>query len=448
MNMVQLGSVNVSIDTRTLMPGDVFFAIKGERDDGHNHLESAFAKGASAAVIKNGFLPPSVLPSNRLHFVDDTIIALQSYAKQHLDKMSAYRIALTGSSGKTTTKELIKCALAACLGEDAVIANKGNYNNLIGVPLSALRVQKHHKAAIFELGMNHFGEIATLTRFICPQSALITNIGSAHSGNLGGVDGVAKAKSELFENLGRDAIAIVNVDDPRCVREAAQKVHGNRINFGKAQWAEVRIIDVEAVGTSAVKVVCSFKGQEVRVNVPLPGVHNALNAAAALAVAVSLGLDIQLAAAGIEKMQPIKGRLVQHTLESGAIVIDDTYNANPESMEAGLNVLANFADAKRRVAVLGQMGELGDNALPMHRSIGALIAHKKIDMLFACNPNGIGYVEGAITEGFDKSRVVWSETSEDLAKKVASFLQTGDVVLVKGSRSTQMEKVVDRLIGR
>jgi len=230
------------------------------------------------------------------------------------------------------------------------------------------------------------------------------------------------------------------------VREAAQKVHTGRINFGKAQWADVRVKDVEALGADALRMTCSYKGQDVKINVPIPGAHNALNVAAALAVAVSLGLDFRVAAQGIESMKPIKGRLVQHRLPNGAIIIDDTYNANPESMEAGLNVLANYPNAKRRIAVLGQMGELGDNALPMHRSIGALIAHKKIDRLFAGNPNGIGYIEGAITEGFDKSHVVWAESSEELAPKVSSFIEAGDVVLIKGSRSTQMEKVVDKIL--
>jgi UDP-N-acetylmuramoyl-tripeptide--D-alanyl-D-alanine ligase len=438
--------MNVSIDTRTLTQGDLFFAIKGEVYDGHDYLETAFANGAAAAVVRSDFVVPGSLVKKDIRFVDDTILALQEYAKAHLSKMPAYRIALTGSSGKTTTKEFIRCALSACLGEDAVIANAGNYNNFIGAPLSALKVQKQHKAAIFEIGMNQFGELTTLTRFIEPQTGLITNIGSAHSGNLGGLDGVAKAKGELFENLAQDAVAIVNIDDPRCAREADAKVRCRRIHYGKAQGADLRLGEVESIGSDALRMTVTYQGIEVQIQIPMPGLHNAMNVTAALAVAVSMGLDFKTAARGIEKSKPIKGRLVTHHLNSQALLIDDTYNANPESMEAGLNVLASHSEAKRRIAVLGQMAELGEGALPFHRSIGALLTQKKVDLLFSCGENAVAYAQGAIAEGFDESHIVWAANSEELARKVAPIVQAGDVILVKGSRSTKMEKVVDKLL--
>lgn len=451
MTIGQLGAASaantpVSTDTRTLQPGDLFFAIKGEVYDGHAYVAQAFEKGASAAVVKKDFEVPPSLKEKTFYFVEDTIFALQDYAKQHMSRMAAQVVTLTGSSGKTTTKEFIRCALAACLGDDAVIANVGNYNNFVGVPLSMLKVRKEHKVAIFEIGMNQFGEIATLTRLVMPKVGLITNIGSAHAGNVGGPDGVAKAKSELFENLEKNAIAIVNVDDPRCVREAIAKVHGPRINYGKAQLADLRLKECETVGPNALRVTCSYKNKDVTINVPMPGVHNGMNVAAALAMAVALGLDFETAAKGVENINPIKGRLVHHHLPNGITLIDDTYNANPESMEAGLNVLASHHEAKRRIAVLGQMAELGGYAMGLHRSIGALLTHKKVNMLFACGPNGIGYAEGAIAEGFDRSKIVWAETNEELAEKVRQVVQPGDAILVKGSRSTRMEKVVDRLL--
>jgi UDP-N-acetylmuramoyl-tripeptide--D-alanyl-D-alanine ligase len=446
MTLGHLFGKHVSIDTRTLQPGDIFFAIKGEVDDGHAYVEKAFAKGASAAVVKKGFVVPESLAKQAFYLVEDTIFALHDFAKKHMSQMPAQVVTLTGSSGKTTTKEFIRCALAACLGDDAVIANVGNYNNFVGAPLSMLKVEKHHKAAIFEIGMSQFGEIATLTRLVMPKVALITNIGTAHSGNLGGPDGVAKAKSELFENLDKDAIAVVNVDDPRCVREAAAKVQCRRINFGKAQWADVRLKECESVGPNALHVVCSYQNHDVSIDVPMPGLHNAMNVTAALAVAVALGLDFQKAASGIKNIKPIKGRLVHHKLANGATLIDDTYNANPESMEAGLNVLASHQEATRRIAVLGQMAELGTHAMGLHRSIGALLSHKKVNMLFACGPNGVGYAEGAIAEGFDQSKIVWTETNDELVEKLKQVIQAGDAILVKGSRSTRMEKVVDKLL--
>lgn len=438
--------MTISIDTRTLSEGDVFFAIKGENLDGHDFISDAFAKGASSAVVKSDYEIPSALLDRQFQKVDDPLAELQKRAKAHLKKMPAIRIALTGSSGKTTTKELIRCALGACLGKDAVIANAGNFNNHVGVPLSAFKVLPTHKAAVFELGMNHFGEIAELTKIVNPHIGLITNIGTAHSGNLGGPDGVAKAKSELFENMGRDATAVVNVDDPRCVRDAASKVQSKRFNFGKAQWADLRLKHIETLGPTLMRLGFAYQDQSVEIELPMPGAHNALNAAAALAVACSMGLDFKTAAMGLQDIKGVKGRLAHHQLRDGIVVIDDTYNANPESMEAGLNVLASHMEAPRRVAVLGDMAELGAKAPGLHRSIGALLLQKKVNLLFACGPNALGYAEGAIAEGFDESKIVWAQDSETLAPKVCQMIEANDVVFVKGSRSTKMEKVVEKLL--
>jgi UDP-N-acetylmuramoyl-tripeptide--D-alanyl-D-alanine ligase len=374
-------------------------------------------------------------------------VALQNFAKAHLKALTAKRIALTGSSGKTTTKELIRCALAACLSDEAVIASGGNLNNHIGVPLSALKVRPEHKAAIFEMGMNHFGEIATLTRIVSPDVGLIINIGSAHSGNLGGAEGVAKAKAELFENMSPHAIAVVNVDDPRCVREAESKVHGRRINFGRAHWADLRLKQVEAIDATHQRLVFAYKNRQVEAVLPMPGFHNALNACAALAVACALSLDLETAAKGLQNMKAVKGRLRVHELKNEVTLIDDTYNANPESMEAGLTVLASYPETRRRVAVLGGMGELGDKTPGHHRSIGALVAQKKIDALFTCGESAIAYAEGAIAQGFDRSQIVWAENSEALAAIVADKVKANDVIFVKGSRTTSMEKVVEKLLG-
>lgn len=446
MTINRILDTNISIDTRTLCPGDAFFALKGENFDGHDYIETAFKNGASTAVVRSDYQVPSGLSEQNFIFVADTLKALQDLAKLHLKKMPAKRIALTGSSGKTTTKELIRCALSACLGEEAVIANTGNLNNHIGVPLSALKVRPNHKVAIFELGMSHFGEIATLAQIITPHLGLITNIGTAHSGNLGGPEGVAKAKMELFENLAKDAIAIVNVDDPRCVRDASSKVHSQRLNFGRAQWADLRLKSVETIDPTHMRLCFSFQSRELTIELPMPGIHNALNATAALAVVCALGYDFETAARGIQAVKAVKGRLVHHRLRSGAILIDDTYNANPESMEAGLNVLASYLEAPRRIAVLGEMAELGEKALGLHRSIGALLTQKKVSMLFTCGQNAVGYTEGAIAEGFDESQIVWAEDSEALAQKVCQIVQSSDVIFVKGSRITKMEKVVEKLL--
>lgn len=435
----------VSIDTRSLMQGDAFFALSGEAVDGHHFVEAAFAKGASAAVVKSDYPLPERLKSKKIYWVEDPLEALFEHGKSHLSQMPAQKIALTGSSGKTTTKELIRCAVGACLGAEFVSANEGNLNNHIGVPLSALKVEPFHKAAILELGMNHFGEIARLTQLVSPHIGLITNIGSAHSGNLGGLDGVSKAKGELFENLDATAIALVNLDDLRCVREAEIKAKCKKITFGMSAAADLRLKSAQPLGADMLKLCFAYQGLEVEIELPMTGMHNASNATAALAVACALGLDFKGAALGLQNIKKVKGRLAKHNLANGAILIDDTYNANPESMAAGLEVLARLGEGRRRIAVLGEMGELGSEAFAMHRSIGELLV-SKTDLLFTCGENAKGYIEGAIACGFDKTKITWAKNSQELSQIMTESVGATDVVFVKGSRSTRMELVVDRLL--
>ncbi len=422
-----------STDTRTLKPGDIFVAIQGDNFDGHDFVEEAFQKGASWAIVRDDYA------WNRANItrVSDTLKALQDLAHEHLLKMPAKRVALTGSAGKTTTKELIAVALRACLGEKAVFVSSGNQNNHLGLPLSALKVTPEHKIAVFEMGMNHFGEIALLAKIAQPHIGLITNIGSAHAGNLGGPEGIAKAKAELFEALTEKDMGIVNADDPRCVREADLKLKAKKLSFGKASWADVRILD-------DAKPVFSYQGQTVSVNFPLLGQHNVQNAGGALAVAMALGLDFKQAALGLEQVKPVKGRLQKQVLPNGAILLDDTYNANPESMEAGLTVLAGF-EGRRKIAVLGDMAELGDSAEDKHHALGAACAQKKIDLLFACGTHAKHYGEGAFEAGFPMGNFAWAPDSAALGQLAAAQIQPNDVIWVKGSRIMKMELAVNAI---
>lgn len=423
-----------SIDTRTLKTGDIFVAIVGENRDGHDFVSEAFKQGASAAIVQNNY---SGNEKNLIR-VPDTLKALQDLAHEHLIRMPAKRVALTGSSGKTTTRELITAVLKACLGEEAVFSSSGNLNNHLGVPLMALQVRPEHQVAIFEMGMNHFGEIARLAEIVRPQVGLITMIGSAHAGNLGGPEGVAKAKAEIFEALGPEDIGIVNADDPRCVREAGSKLKGRKISFGGASWADVRILDYAAP-------TFSYQNQTASPKFPLLGAHNVQNAAGALAVAVALGLDFEKAASGLSTVSSHKGRLMQKNLKNGAILIDDTYNANPESMEAGLNVLVSFP-GKRYVAVLGDMGELGDLAPNKHHAIGAACAQKGVNLLFACGAHAKHYGEGAFEAGLPPKSFIWAPDSASLGTLAAAQIEPNDVIWVKGSRFMKMEHAVDTII--
>ncbi|MES2504193.1 MAG: UDP-N-acetylmuramoyl-tripeptide--D-alanyl-D-alanine ligase [Myxococcota bacterium] len=420
-------------DTRILVPGDIFVAIHSEKRDGHDFVAEAYQKGASAAIVHEGY--PGSEPD--LIRVPDPLRAFQNLAHEHLLSMPARRVALTGSSGKTSTKNLIVAAIKACLGESATFATHGNFNNHLGVPLMAFQVTPKHQVAVFEMGMSHFGEIARLAEIVEPQVGLITNIGSAHGGVLGGPDGVAKAKAELFEALGPEHIGVVNADDPRCMREANIKLHARPIYFGQASWADVRILDFD-------RPTFCYKDHLVSVDLPLLGHHNVHNAAAALAVVVALNLDFETAAAGLEQVEMAPGRLNKKVLENGAIILDDTYNANPESMEAGLSVLASFQN-KRRIAVLGDMAGLGESTESRHHAVGAACAQKGVDLLFACGPNAKHYAEGAFEAGLPIENFTWAEDSQKLGTLVRQVLDTNDVIWVKGSRIMAMEQAVENI---
>lgn len=423
-----------SIDTRTLKPGDIFVAIEGENFDGHNFVEEAFQKGASWAIVRQDY----AWERPNLTRVPDTLKALQDLAHKYLLTMPAKRVALTGSAGKTTTKELLAAALGAVLGDSAVFVSSGNFNNHLGLPLSALKVTPEHEVAVFEMGMNHFGEIALLAQIAQPQVGLITNIGSAHAGNLGGPEGIAKAKAELFEALTEEDTGIINADDPRCVREADQKLRANKLSFGKAAWANIRILDYD-------KPSFVYQDQAISIKFPLLGHHNVQNAAGALAVAVALGLDFKKAALGLEKIKSVKGRLQQHVLTNGAIILDDTYNANPESMEAGLSVLTSFKN-RRKIAVLGDMAELGESAEDKHHGLGAACVQKGVNMLFACGTHAKHYGEGAFDAGFPMENFFSAPDSIALGQLVAAQIQPNDIIWVKGSRVMKMEQAVDMIL--
>lgn len=432
--MLELHVKSYSIDTRTLKPGDIFVAIRGLQSDGHDFVAEAFSKGASQAIVRSDY--PG--QESNLIRVLDPLQELQDRAHRHLLSMPAKRVALTGSSGKTTTKEILATLCQACLSTEAVWLNEGNLNNHLGLPLSALKVEPHHKIAILEMGMNHFGEIACLAKIAKPQIGLITNMGSAHAGNMGGVEGVAKAKAELFEALEENDIGVVNADDPRCVREAERKLRAQVLTFGHSALADLRILDYQSP-------TFSYKGEIASAKLSLLGDHNVQNAAGALAVAVALGLDFKTAVQSLERLQPTRGRLAPLTLSTGSLLLDDTYNANSESMEAGISVLGSFHD-RRRIAVLGDMGELGGVAAERHHAIGAACTQKGIDWIFACGEHAKHYGEGAFEAGFNMQHFVWAKDSVQIAEKLIDFVEPNDAIWIKGSRFMKMERVIERLL--
>jgi murE/murF fusion protein len=436
----------VTTDSRQIEPGALFIPLKGDRFDGHDWVEAAIAAGAAAALVerRHALASRTDLP---VLVVDDTLVALQTLSNAWLSTTSAVRIGLTGSNGKTTTKELLAASLRACVGDDAVLATEGNLNNHIGVPLTALRVEPHHRFAVLEMGMNHLGEIASYCTFASPTVGLVTNMGSAHAGNVGGIEGVARAKAELFEALPRDGVAVVNADDPRCVREAQSKALCRRVSFGSAPFADVRLIGVVDLPDGGQRLTLTYAKTHAEVTIPLEGRHNAQNAAGAVAVAVALGLDFTTAVHGLAGVRAAHGRLQRRRRGDGLLILDDSYNANPDSMEAGLETLRSVGAKRVRMAALGPMLELGEHAPAAHKHIGAAAAQAGLQRLFCCGDLGRHIADGARAAGL--ADVVWATDSTALAPLVDEALagHGGDVVLlIKGSRGARMERVVDALL--
>jgi UDP-N-acetylmuramoyl-tripeptide--D-alanyl-D-alanine ligase len=433
----------VSTDTRSIGAGDLFVALVGERFDGHDFVNGALQQGASAALVS--MRVDGVDPA-RLIVVDDTLLALQDLAHAHLQRLSAKRVALSGSNGKTTTKELIAAALRGTYGDDGVSATLGNLNNHIGLPLTALKVTDAHRAVVLEMGMNHFDEIALLCRIAVPDVGLLTNIGTAHAGNVGGIDGVAKAKGELFEGLAAGATAIINLDDERIVAVADRVLSPGvaRLTFGSAS-GDVRVVS-QAPVAGGTALVLSHDGQQVEVMLPLVGAHNAVNAAGAVAAAMAAGCAFATSVEALVSVTNVPGRLEVLDDVGGRLVIDDTYNANPDSMKVAFAALMARAAGRRPVAVLGQMLELGDDAALQHAAVAEAAVLAGIERLFISGELSRGYISGAMRAGLDEADVTWAEDSAALAPLVEAATGAGDAIIVKGSRGARMERVVERLL--
>lgn len=428
----------VSTDSRAIAPGSLFVALAGDRFDGHTFVESAARAGAAAALVSREV--DADLP---LVVVDDTLTALQDLAAFHLGRLPTLRLALTGSNGKTSTKELARAALGGGLGEDRVTATRGNLNNHIGVPLTAFDVEERHAAVVFEMGMNHLGEIARLAEIARPTIGLVTNIGSAHAANVGGIEGVARAKGELFAALGPSGTAVVNVDDARCV--AAAQVHsGPRLTFSLDGQADVRVRVVSA-SQGGLSLEFAHAGKTCAGRIPLVGRHHARNAAGAVAMALAAGVALDDAVRGLSLARESGGRLVWKTRRDGAVVLDDTYNANPDSLRAALETLCELAADRRAVACIGDMLEL-DEPERSHDEIGRFVASLSIGQLFTAGPLARHVHDAAIAHGMASDACVHAPDSAALGPLVAAFVTRGDVVLVKGSRGARMERVVAALL--
>jgi MurE/MurF fusion protein len=443
----------VSTDSRAVEEGSLFVALKGDNFDGHAYVEAALAQGAKGAVVDRSFVPPTNVRAS-LFVVDDTLHALQALGRAQIERCQAVRIGLTGSNGKTTTKEMLLGALRSHAGAAAVLGTEGNLNNHIGVPLTALRSQPFHRFAVFEMGMNHLEEIRSYCRIVTPTVGLITNMGSAHAGNVGGLEGVAKAKAELWDSIGAvhgaKGTLVVLADDARCVREAARVVqqHGCRsIHFGQHAPCDVRVQAVFDDGAGVQRIELVHQQEVVSVSLAIDGAHNAVNAAGAVACAMAVGVPFAVAAAGLSDARLAHGRMERKQRSDSLLVLDDSYNANPDSMHAGLDALKNVAlkTHRRRVAALGVMLELGSLAEDAHHQLGVQCAGAGLAHLFVCGALGERTRAGALQAGMPAHQVTWAADSAALAPHVQAFVQPNDVLLIKGSRGARMERVLQAL---
>ncbi len=433
----------VSIDTRSLGQGELFVAIAGPRHDAHLFLATAVAAGAGGLVIERGRpLPAELAPALCVIEVADTTQALGALAAGHRASFRGPVVAITGSNGKTTTKEMC----AAILGLHApCLKTQGNLNNQFGLPLTLLRRSESDRSLVVEIGMNHRGEIAPLAAIANPNIGVITNVGSAHIEHLGTLEAIALEKGDLLAALPADGTAVIPAEDRFGL---ARRTQASVVRFGREAGADVRAEQVRELHAGGYAFELVTPAGRIAARVAGLGEATLVNALAAAAAAQAAGASLEALAAGLARFEPAHGRLERIDLARGIVLIDDTYNANPQSMEVALRMLAQRRGHGRGLAVLGEMGELGAMAAQAHCELGRLAAALGLDALFALGTHAQRVAEGAAAAGMPADRIFVFADLDALGERLERELAPADWVLVKGSRSARMERIVERLAAR
>jgi UDP-N-acetylmuramoyl-tripeptide--D-alanyl-D-alanine ligase len=426
----------VSIDSRRVPPGCLFVAIRGERHDAHRFLEDA-ARAGAALLVERGCGAPSGAPTVE---VDDTTRALADLAAGVRRRYRGRVVGITGSNGKTSTKELASAALGEALPH---LKTEGNLNNHIGVPLTLLRLEEKYRVAIVEMGTNHPGEIAFLAGLVSPEIGVITNVGTAHAEFLGGREEVGREKGSLFEALPEHGVAVANADDDFVMAQTA-RTRAELLRFGRAPEAEVCAEDVRAVGLEGFRFRLRTPWGSAEARIPSLGEVHVQNALAAAAAALAAGAELDAVAAGLARAPVVSGRLEPVRL-GGFHVLNDSYNANPQSMRAAIETLCRLRGEGRALAVLGDMGELGPDAPRFHREVGRAVGELGVDVLLAVGEHARAVGEAAIEAGLPASAIGTAEDAAVAAERLSDTLREGDWVLLKGSRAMRMERVLEHL---
>jgi UDP-N-acetylmuramoyl-tripeptide--D-alanyl-D-alanine ligase len=434
----------LSIDSRTVAPGEAYFAIKGDVHDGHDFVAAALKAGAALAVVEIAQRDRFAADA-RLLVVDDVLAGLVDLARASRARLNAQVIAVTGSVGKTSTKEALRHVLEA---QGETHASAASFNNHWGVPLSLARCPATSRFAIFEIGMNHSGEIEPLVKLVRPHVAIITTVEPVHLEFFAGIEAIADAKAEIFEGVEPGGAVVLNRDNPQFARlqRRAKKLGISRIvSFGADVKSEARLIDVSLHATCSA-VHADILGQNVTYKLGVPGRHMAMNSLAVLSAAALAGADLALAALSLSQLEPTAGRGVRRVLElaSGeATLIDESYNANPASMAAALNVLGQAAVGPhgRRIAVLGDMLELGPTGPALHRGLVDAIKANRIDLVYCCGPL-MRHLWDTLSTG---KRGGYAESAAALEAQAVGAIRAGDAVMIKGSLGSKMKTIVNAL---
>jgi len=434
----------VSTDTRQIYRGNLFIPLRGEKFDGHDFINDAVKAGAAGFLVQEDleYKIPQHLEDAVVISVGDTLKALGDIANFWRRHCKATIIAITGSSGKTTTKEMI--ATIAGLTKNVSKAS-GNFNNLIGLPLSIFRINEGHEIAILEMGTNAPGEIGRLTRIAEPDIGLVTNIGPAHLEGLKSLDMVREEKVDLFRNMAKSGIAVINLDDRKLLISDADWV-GKKVTFGLSRNADVSAEKIKARGIRGVSFTIKIGEFRQEIKMSTVGSHNIYNALAAAASSWALGIEYRTICQGLTAFQPISGRMEIHRLNNGASVINDTYNANPASFRAALETLKNLKGDHESTVIMGDMLELGDRAEELHEGIGSLMADTEVGTIFLRGRLSPATAAGALKKHMPKDRVIFFEKPEEILSRLSSYVKEGDWILVKGSRQTKMENTVKAII--
>ncbi len=436
----------ICIDSRKIQPREVFVAIEGPRFDGHDFIDAVVESRAGCLVLRRDKATRfSHLDLKAMGIcciaVDDTVNALGDLASYRRRQADIPVVAITGSTGKTTTREM---TVSICRRQFETLSTSGNFNNEIGLPLTLFNLATDHRLAVVELGMNHPGEIHRLSAICSPDIGVITNIGPAHLEGLRDVASVAKAKGELLENIRPGGTAVINADDAYA-RKLTAMAKTDVVLFGSGADASIRSENIERQ-EEAVSFVLVMPGKRVDVTLTVSGSFMVQNALAAAAAAHLLQIHPETIKAGLESFRPVEGRMMIYRTDNGAYIIDDTYNANPMSMAAAINALADFSGKGKGVLVAGDMLELGEQAAYYHEQIGKIAAGAGLSRMYLTGAHAGQVAHGAKAAGMSGKGILIGSKA-DIVKDLASVLEPGDWVLVKGSRSTGMEEIVDRMAG-